>query len=165
MRSSRSMIPGAASHMSLKGGWFARKSPPKTVSSKCFHVESPSPFRFLAALMPPCAHTECERLTGTMENRSTSPPISAILITAANPASPPPTTIILGVAILLHRPSRSRNWAVRCRGCHGSGRQLLKPLPERVQTHQANHAKQQEKSHAQPKQPLLRLVAGDNAPF
>src|SRR5581483_6676885 len=67
------------------------------VSSKCCQVESPSPFRFLAAFIPPCAHTECERLTGTMENRSTCPPISATLMTAAKPASPPPTTMILGL--------------------------------------------------------------------
>src|ERR1039457_7690843 len=72
------------------------------VSSKWIQVESPSPFRFLAALMPPCAHTECERFTGTMENRSTSPPISAILMTAARPARPPPTTIIFGVAAMLY---------------------------------------------------------------
>src|SRR6266566_4071838 len=70
------------------------------VSSKCCQVESPSPLRFLAALMPPCAHTEWERFTGTIENRSTSPPISAILMTAARPAKPPPTTIILGVAAI-----------------------------------------------------------------
>src|SRR5579863_4503080 len=62
---------------------------------------SPSPFRFLAALMPPCAHTECDRFTGTMENRSTEPPASAILMTAASPASPPPTTMILGAAMSL----------------------------------------------------------------
>src|SRR6516162_9190824 len=70
------------------------------VSSKCWAVVSPSPFRFFAALMPPCAHTECERLTGTMEKRSTLPPASAILMTAASPASPPPTTMILGAAIV-----------------------------------------------------------------
>src|SRR5271157_5956808 len=70
------------------------------VSSKCCQVESPSPFRFLAALMPPWAQTEWERFTGTIENRSTSPPISAILITAARPARPPPTTIIFGAAII-----------------------------------------------------------------
>ena len=34
--------------------------------------------------------------TGTMENRSTLPPASAILMTAASPANPPPTTMILG---------------------------------------------------------------------
>src|SRR5437016_7884464 len=45
--------------------------------------------------MPPCAQTECERLTGTTENRSTSWPASAIFIAAARPASPPPTTAIL----------------------------------------------------------------------
>src|SRR5579872_17552 len=66
------------------------------VSSKCFQEESPSPFRFLAALIPPWAHTECDRFTGTIENRSTCPPISAILITAARPARPPPITTILG---------------------------------------------------------------------
>src|SRR3954452_7977641 len=70
------------------------------VSSKCCQVESPSPFRFLAALMPPCAHTEWDRFTGTTEKRSASPPISAILMTAARPASPPPTTMIFGAAIL-----------------------------------------------------------------
>src|SRR5438046_3019488 len=76
------------------------------VSSKCCQVVSPSPLRFLAALMPPCAQTECERFTGTIENRSTLPPCSAILMTADKPASPPPTTMILGfvaigVALLL----------------------------------------------------------------
>src|SRR5579859_2826742 len=69
------------------------------VSSKCLSVESPSPLRSLAALMPPCAQTEWERLTGTMENKSTFPPASAILMTAASPAKPPPTTMILGAAI------------------------------------------------------------------
>src|SRR5208282_2693849 len=74
------------------------------VSSKCCQVLSPSPFRFLAALMPPWAQTECERLTGTMENRSTAPPASAILMTAASPARPPPTTMILGAAMCLPYP-------------------------------------------------------------
>src|SRR5687768_14751931 len=41
--------------------------------------------------MPPCAQTECERLTGTTEKRSTACPASAIFIAAASPASPPPT--------------------------------------------------------------------------
>src|ERR1700693_3006906 len=79
-------------------------------SSKWIQVESPSPFRFLAALMPPCAHTECERFTGTIENRSTSPPISAILMTAASPARPPPTTMILGAAMRYESdlPGRAR---------------------------------------------------------
>src|SRR5580698_4446713 len=75
------------------------------VSSKCWAVVSPSPLRFLAALMPPCAQTECERLTGTIENRSTVPPASAILMTAASPASPPPTTMIFGAAIESSLPS------------------------------------------------------------
>src|ERR1700683_969886 len=70
------------------------------VSSKCLSVESPSPLRSLAALMPPCAQTEWERLTGKIENRSTGPPASAILMTAASPASPPPITMILGAAMV-----------------------------------------------------------------
>src|SRR6267142_251937 len=85
------------------------------VSSKCCHVVSPSPLRFLAALMPPWAHTEWERFTGTMEKRSTCPPASAILITAARPASPPPTTTILGFVAAMfslssfsRRPQRAR---------------------------------------------------------
>src|SRR5437764_496785 len=41
--------------------------------------------------MPPCAQTECERLTGTTENSSTECPPSASFIAAASPASPPPT--------------------------------------------------------------------------
>src|SRR5215467_11644769 len=71
------------------------------VSSKCCQVVSPSPFKFLAALIPPCAQTECERFTGTTENRSTLPPFSAILMTAASPASPPPTTMTLGLFAIL----------------------------------------------------------------
>src|SRR5687767_13196647 len=47
----------------------------------------------LQALMPPCAQTECDRLTGTIENRSTVTPSSASLMVHASPASPPPTTI------------------------------------------------------------------------
>src|ERR687883_516819 len=77
--------------MALAGGWFARKSPPYTVWSKCSQVESPSPLVLTAPLMPPCAQTECERLTGTTEKRSTECPASAIFIAAASPASPPPT--------------------------------------------------------------------------
>src|ERR1700733_4395729 len=118
------------------------------VSSKCFQVESPSPFRFFAALMPPCAQTECDRFTGTIENRSTSPPISAILMTAAKPASPPPTTIILGFAMLLHRPSVGGCGSMTClirvdvrRTC---GRSVLEPRPERVQADQTHGAHQDE---------------------
>src|ERR1700722_13138918 len=159
MRSSRSMMPGAASHMFLTGGWLARKSPPNTVSSKCFHVESPSPFRFFAALMPPCAHTECDRFTGTIENRSTVAPISAILITAASPASPPPTTIILGVAILLHRPSVRPGRTIGNHNRHCPGWRLLKAFAERVQAEQSHDAEQQEECEAELQQSLLRFVA------
>src|SRR6478609_7856106 len=43
--------------------------------------------------MPPCAHTECERFTGTSEIRSTGTFASQSLMTVISPASPPPTTI------------------------------------------------------------------------
>src|SRR5215469_13050674 len=141
------MMPGAASHMALTGGWFARKSPPYTVSSKCCQVESPSPFKFFAALMPPCAHTECDRLTGTIENRSTCPPISAILITAESPASPPPTTIILGAAILVsplsirYHLDRPRHVSVR--------RTFLESVPEGVQADEPHDAEQNEERETQ----------------
>src|ERR1044071_9272987 len=108
------MIDGAISHMALAGGWFARKSPPYTVSSKCSQVESPSPFVFTAPLMPPCAQTECERFTGTTENRSTSWPASAIFIAAARPARPPPPiAILIGVAIVYTTLQNSRNQSTR----------------------------------------------------
>ena len=87
------MIDGPASHIAFTGGWSARKSPPYTVSSKCWYVESPWPFVFTAPLMPPCAHTECDRRQGTNENTSQSWPASAILMTVMRPASPPPTTM------------------------------------------------------------------------
>src|SRR5580700_185790 len=85
-------MPGAASVIPLTGGWLARKSPPYTVSSKWTWGESPSPLVFTLALMPPWAQTECERLTGTSEKRSTGTPASHSLMTVISPASPPPTT-------------------------------------------------------------------------
>ena len=54
--------------------------------------------------MPPCAQTECERFTGTMENKSTCAPCSAALIVDIRPASPPPTTIIFFSAIEMSLP-------------------------------------------------------------
>src|ERR1700719_3057807 len=135
------------------------------VSSKCCQVESPSPFRFLAALIPPCAHTECERFTGTIENRSTLAPISAILMTAASPARPPPTTMILGIAILLHRPSVAGSRVACVHNVSGRPRRLLEPLPERVETDQTYDAQQHEQCQAHTQKPLLCLVAGDDAPL
>src|SRR5262245_15025208 len=85
--------------MPFTGGWWGRKSPPRQVSVKWSSGESFSPFTFTAPLMPPCAHTECERLTGTIENRSTATPASASLSVAMSPASPPPTTATRGGAI------------------------------------------------------------------
>src|SRR5260370_39470340 len=96
--------------MALAGGWFARKSPPYTVSSKCSQVESPSPLVLTAPLMPPCAQTEPERFTGTTENSSTACPASAIFIAAANPANPPPTiAILIPLAINFSQNSRHRH--------------------------------------------------------
>src|SRR5262249_3608877 len=43
--------------------------------------------------MPPCAHTECDRLTGTSENSRTGTLASQSLITVMRPARPPPTTM------------------------------------------------------------------------
>src|SRR5512136_2635983 len=56
--------------------------------------ESPSPLVLTAPLMPPCAHTEWLRLTGTIENRSTPVPSSAARIAVIRPARPPPTTMM-----------------------------------------------------------------------
>src|SRR6202035_406246 len=115
--------------------------------------------------MPPCAHTECERFTGTMEKRSTFAPISAILMTAASPASPPPMTMILGAAISLHRLSVRCPFGFSRVGCvhDGSprGRSFLEAFAERVQAHQAHRAHEQEERKAHLEKSLLRLVAGD----
>src|SRR5260221_1452503 len=173
MRSSKSMIPGAASHMAFTGGWLARKSPPYTVSSKCCAVESPSPFKFLAALMPPCAHTECDRFTGTMENRSTDPPISAILITAANPASPPPTTMILGFAMLyllfLTWVTISLGQAglrvLNLTGPNRIHRLLLEAHPHRVKAAQTDAAHYHKEFQTGRQQPLLRFFPGNQPPL
>src|SRR5215510_8680551 len=110
------------------------------VSSKCCQVESPSPFRFLAALIPPCAHTECDRFTGTMENRSTWPPISAILMTAARPASPPPTTMIFGAAaISIYRPFGKGSRAVTRIHDVAFGAGLLEARAEGVEAHETDN--------------------------
>src|ERR1051325_11605165 len=163
MRSSKSIIPGAASHISFTGGWLARKSPPYTVSSKCFQVESPSPFKFLAALMPPWAHTECERFTGTIENRSTCPPISAILMTALNPASPPPTTMIRGAAILMRPLSVQRR--VPHRNVASVARDVLKSGVEGVETGNSHHRQDHKICQAQTQQSLACLISNDNPPL
>src|SRR5581483_6492556 len=64
--------------------------------------------------------TECERLTGTMENRSTCPPISAILMTADRPASPPPTTMIFGLAAMIE--------VVESQWVHGESHRIQAPF-------------------------------------
>src|SRR5579864_1882636 len=165
MRSSRSMMPGAASHISFTGGWLARKSPPYTVSSKCCQVESPSPLRFFAALMPPWAHTECERLTGTMENRSTCPPISAILMTAERPASPPPTTMIFGlVAIKISGPGRPGLRNLCCRA-QVRRRRHLRRGQKRHHRHRSYHNEHHRHQQAHHAKFAPRVLPGEKAPL
>src|ERR1700722_13355750 len=74
--------------------------------------------------MPPCAHTECDRSTGTIKNKSTFPPASAILMTAASPASPPPTTMILGVAAMCSSFSTLTLLKAKLRTCCSSRLQI-----------------------------------------
>src|SRR6185295_13799357 len=78
----------------------ARKSPPRSVSLTWMSGLSPSPLVFTAPLMPPCAHTEWDRFTGTMESRSTCCPASASLMAVISPARPPPTTVNRASAIV-----------------------------------------------------------------
>src|SRR6267142_1571135 len=113
------MIAGAISHIALAGGWFARKSPPYTVSSKCSQVESPSPLVLTAPLIPPCAQTEWERFTGTTEKRSTAWPPSAIFIAAASPARPPPTIAIFSPLLAIDLKDASQQSAGMYKA-HGS---------------------------------------------
>src|SRR5580700_5930433 len=130
------------------------------VSSKCCQVESPSPLRFLAALMPPCAQTECDRFTGTIENRSTWPPISAILMTAARPARPPPTTTIFGAAAAMsvHRPSGKNCRMTRIHNV-AAGSWLLEALAECIQADESDSAHEEEECEADFEKPLLRFFA------
>src|SRR6185312_14444672 len=86
------MMPGAAWHMPFTAICSSRKSPLRSVSLTWMSGWSPSPLVFTAPLMPPCAHTEWLRFTGTMLKTSTCWPASASLITVIKPASPPPTT-------------------------------------------------------------------------
>src|SRR5277367_5977042 len=131
------------------------------VSSKCAQVESPSPLRFLAALIPPCAQTECERFTGTMENRSTCPPISAILITAARPARPPPITVILGAVILLVFQSVYGGGE---RDLSRAGR-LDRRSQERIHGHRTHAHEQQSYCQADVTKAAARLITGRDAPL
>src|SRR3989442_15774548 len=84
--------------------------------------------------MPPCAQTECERLTGTTEKRSTSWPASAIFIAAANPASPPPTTaILIPFAISPSKIVRKFQFVVRFPNSAPVGNDKLKSLSDALE--------------------------------
>src|ERR1700693_2301823 len=140
------------------------------VSSKCFQVESPSPLRFLAALMPPWAQTECERFTGTMENKSTSPPISAILMTAESPARPPPITMIFGwdAMLRIYRLSLALGRArpgFHQGGAGGVGGLLREALPQTVEAGDAHCAQHHEKSQAHDQKSLPRFLARSDPPL
>src|SRR5437867_4619352 len=83
--------------------------------------------------MPPCAQTECERFTGTIEKRSTGRPASAMRIVVMRPARPPPTTIVRGDAI--PTPGRPPGWRTPSRtwGEEHQGKrpcQALRTLPD-----------------------------------
>src|SRR4029453_3888824 len=139
------------------------------VSSKCCQVESPSPFRFFAALIPPCAQTECERFTGTIENRSTLPPISAILITAARPARPPPITIIFGFDAISLRFlllfEQARFCLFHDAGAYGIDRLFGKAGAHRIQGCETDCAHEQEKGQAHSKKSGAGGFSGDDAPL
>src|SRR5437016_4079960 len=84
--------------------------------------------------MPPWAQTEWERLTGTMENRSTCPPTSAILMVAESPARPPPMTMIFGfdaMSLKFQSAGIQRLLTYEKRLC-GTGHGLQRRLQERI---------------------------------
>ena len=88
---------GAASVIALTGGWFAKNLHRILYRQNESMVNLLHLLVFTAPLIPPWAHTECERLTGTIENKSTCAPCSAALIVDISPARPPPTTIIFSL--------------------------------------------------------------------
>src|SRR6266850_3793459 len=139
------------------------------VSSKCCQVESPSPLRFLAALMPPCAQTECERFTGTIENRLTLPPISAILMTAARPARPPQITIIFGLdAISLRFLSLFDEAGLRFfhdASAYGVYGLFGETRAHGVESCESYHAHQKEKAQAHAEESSARGFSGNDAPL
>jgi len=71
MRSSRSMMAGAASHMALTGVWVGEEvAAVDGVRRSASRLCRPR-LEVLSGVDAPWAQTEWERLTGTMENRST----------------------------------------------------------------------------------------------
>ena len=73
---------------------------------------------FTAPLMPPCAQTECERLTGKNDTTSTDMPSSAIFMVAASPANPPPITItrclLINISLFTKlQKVRKRRWRLK----------------------------------------------------
>src|ERR1700693_2251838 len=114
--------------------------------------------------MPPWAHTECDRFTGTIENKSTCAPISAILMTADNPASPPPITIILGTAGIVALSAFCNLLVIHRRRTRFNHR-LLRTRPECRETSQSRGSHDEEQREAHSQKPLSRLFTGDDAPL
>src|SRR5580658_453881 len=116
--------------------------------------------------MPPCAHTECERFTGTMENRSTFAPISAILMTAESPARPPPMTMIFGAAAIVSLPAfRIRYGLGRFHGCGVWSGRLLRARPERSKAGESRAGQDKEESETHDQKSLPRPISGNDAPL
>src|SRR5208282_2631226 len=120
--------------------------------------------------MPPCAHTECERFTGTMEKRSTLAPDSAILMTAESPARPPPMTMIFGAAIcslpaFRIRCSLIRRGLGRLHGCAPRLKGLLRARPERRKAGQSRAGQNEKEGQAHHQEAFPRLFPGNDAPL
>src|SRR5580698_3761115 len=101
-----------------------------------------------------------------MEKRSTVPPASAILMTAASPARPPPTTMIFGVAIAsfqeelsafsyqIKTPLEVRDGGV---GVHGAD--------ERPDAGDSHAGEQDAEGETDPGKTAARGFSGDDAPL
>src|SRR5882672_10128761 len=113
--------------------------------------------------MPPCAHTECERFTGTMEKRSTLAPISAILMTAESPARPPPMTIIFGAAAIV--PLSAFCELLVISHCGARFNWLLRARPERSQAGQSRAGQNEKECQTQHQKSLPRPFPGNDPPL
>ena len=89
----RTISRGASFTKNSTMSWSARKSAPLTVSYACRSNES---FSRIAAAVPPCAQTECDRNGWCFEITAMSSLLftSAAATAALKPASPAPTMIM-----------------------------------------------------------------------
>ena len=72
--------------------WSPSQSAPLTVSYMC-HCQSSCPMLPMAAAMPPCAATVCERVGNTLVMQAVFKPASAQPSVARRPDPPAPTTM------------------------------------------------------------------------